>query len=64
MSNNTKLITSKNHPTLVYKDGGFKYIPASEVKKYDLMLKFTFADIEANSSEDMSDIAWFVGAHF
>lgn len=68
LENNTRLITSLEHPTLVYRDGEFKYVKACNVSKEDLFLNFTNKDVKRSECVDTinfgnEEIAWLIGAH-
>lgn len=67
LRDNTTLITSTEHPTLVYRDGRFIYVKAKDVSEGDLFLTFDKEDLMTADIQDSTfgdeDLAWFVGAH-
>ena len=65
LKDGTKLITSRWHPTLVFRGERFEYVPAGEIQPGDAMLatpELHRLPLAAERCHD-PELAWWVGAH-
>jgi len=60
VSNGVSLKTSTQHPVLVYRAGGLRYVRADEVRGDDALVHHRFAWM---ADRDKALTAWFAGAH-
>ncbi len=65
LKDGTRLITSRWHPTLVFRGAGFQYVPASQLKPSDAMLATPNLHLLPLNSQRIHDpqMAWWAGAH-
>jgi ribonucleoside-diphosphate reductase alpha chain len=65
LKDGTRLITSRWHPTLVFREDRFQYVPAAEVRPTDAMLVTPELHTLPLNSQRLHDpqMAWWTGAH-
>ncbi len=65
LKDGTRLITSRWHPTLVFREDRFQYVPAGEVRPTDAMLATPELHTLPLNSQRLHDpqMAWWTGAH-